>query len=147
MLTNRIVETHESGKARYNMGNVGFARNAVQIQTMRNAQVPIIVAAAGYSVCPLPRRTPAGISYKLHIGSKRRIHSMRTAALSITAASGVNKPEKKFRNRTIAKIGTELQTVDNPRHSHRIHLHRTLCPAAWFWLVKVVAVCPKAVMI
>ena len=45
------------------------------------------------------------------------------------------------------KMGTELQTVDSPRQSHKIRLQRSHCSAAWFWLVKVVAVWPNAVMI
>ena len=95
-----------------------------------NAQVPITVPAAGYRACPLPRSTPAGISYKLHIGSNSRMHMIRTAALSITARSGVNSPEKKSRNMTIVKIKTEPQTVESKRQSHRIFLHLSLCPAA-----------------
>lgn len=71
----------------------------MQIQTMRNAQVPSIVLTVGYSACPLPRRTTAGISYRLQIVSKSRMHRMRTAALSITGASGVKMDEKKSRNR------------------------------------------------
>ena len=39
---------------------------------------------------------------------------MRTAAYSITAVSVVNRPEKASQNRTIAKIGIELQSVDSP---------------------------------
>ena len=101
-------------------GERGFARNTVSIQMILNAQVPITVPAAGYRACPLPRSTPAGISYKLHIGSNSRMHMIRTAALSIAARSGVNSPEKKSRNMTIAKIRTELQTVESERHSHRI---------------------------
>ena len=95
-----------------------------------NAQVPITVPAAGYRACPLPRSTPAGISYKLHIGSNSRMHMIRTAALSTTARSGVNSPEKKSRNKTIVKIKTELQTVESKRQSHRIFLHLSFCPAA-----------------
>lgn len=45
---------------------------------------------------------------------------MRTEALSITAASGVKRDEKKSRNRTIAVIGTVLHTVDSSKHSHRM---------------------------
>lgn len=47
----------------------------------------------------------------------------------------------------IVIIGTVLHTSESPRHSHRMRLHRLLCPAAWFCLVKVVAVWLKAVMI
>ena len=72
---------------------------------------------------------------------------MRTAAYLITAVSVVNRPEKASQNRTIVKIGIELQSVDSPRQSQRIRLHRPSCPAAWFWLVKVAAVWPNAVMI
>lgn len=64
---------------------------------MRNAQVPSIVLTAGYSACPLPRRTPAGISYRLQTGSNSKMHMMRTDALATTAASGVKRPEKKSR--------------------------------------------------
>lgn len=39
---------------------------------------------------------------------------MRTAAYSITAVSVVNRPEKASQNRTIVKIGIELQSVDSP---------------------------------
>ena len=49
MFTSSIVATQESGKAWYSIGSVGFALNAVHIQMMRNAQVPIIVPAAGNS--------------------------------------------------------------------------------------------------
>ena len=114
---------------------------------MRKAQVPSIVLTAGYRECPRPRRTPAGISWRLQSGSNGRMHRMRTPALSITACSGVNSPEKKLRNQTMVRIGTELQTVDRTRQSRRTLLHRASCPAAWFWLVNVVAVCPKAVII
>lgn len=55
---------------------------------------------------------------------------MRTAAYSITAVSVVNRPEKASQNRTIVKIGIELQSVDSPRQSQRIRLHRPSCPAA-----------------
>ena len=55
---------------------------------------------------------------------------IRSAALSITARSGVNSPEKKSRNMTIVKIKTELQTLDSNRQSRRIFLHLSLCPAA-----------------
>lgn len=53
-----------------------------------------MVLIAGYKACPLPRSTPAGISYRLQTGSKVRIHKMRMAALSMTASLGVNRPEK-----------------------------------------------------
>lgn len=95
-----------------------------------NAQVPITVPTAGHRACPLPRITPAGISYKLHIGSNSRMYMIRSAALSTTARSGVNSPEKKSRNMTIVKIKTELQTLDSNRQSHRIFLHLSFCPAA-----------------
>ena len=39
---------------------------------------------------------------------------MRTAAYSITAVSVVNRLEKASQNRTIVKIGIELQSVDSP---------------------------------
>lgn len=39
---------------------------------------------------------------------------MRTAAYLITAVSVVNRPEKASQNRTIVKIGIELQSVDSP---------------------------------
>lgn len=39
---------------------------------------------------------------------------MRTAAYSTTAVSVVNRPEKASQNRTIVKIGIELQSVDSP---------------------------------
>lgn len=55
---------------------------------------------------------------------------IRTAALSTTARSCVNSPEKKSRNKTIVKIKTELQTVESKRQSHRIFLHISFCPAA-----------------
>ena len=61
-MTNRIVAAQERGKAWYSSGREGAARNTVQIQMMRNAQVPVMVQRAGYSAWPLPRRTPAGIS-------------------------------------------------------------------------------------
>lgn len=89
-----------------------------------------MVLSAGYSACPLPRMAPAGISYRLQSGSKSRIQRIRTPALSMTAGSGVKSPEKKFRNRTIVKIGTELHTVDSRRQNQRIFRHRFLCPAA-----------------
>ncbi len=75
---------------------------------------------AGYKAWSLPRSTPAGISYRLQIGSKRRMHKIRREALSMTAGSGVNKPEKKPQSRTIVKIGIELQIVDSKRQSQRI---------------------------
>ena len=61
-LISRIVAAQERGKAWYSTGREGAARNTVQIQMMRNAQVPVMVQRAGYSACPLPRRTPDGTS-------------------------------------------------------------------------------------
>ena len=52
--------------------------------------------------------------HRLQTGSKSRMHRMRTAAYSITAVSVVNRPEKASQNRTIVKIGIELQSVDSP---------------------------------
>ena len=130
ILTSRIVATHESGNAWYSIGSDGYARNAVQIQRVRNAQVPIIVLTAGQMACPLPRRTPAGISYRLQIGSNSKIHRIRIPAVSITAASVEKKPETVLRNRTMEKIGIELQTADSSRLHQRMVLHRAYCFAA-----------------
>ena len=45
--TSRIAAAHESGNVWYSIGSVGCARNTVQIQTMRNAQVSSFVLTAG----------------------------------------------------------------------------------------------------
>ena len=61
---------------------------------MRKAQVPIIVMIAGNKERPVPLSTPEGISYRLHIGSKSRMHMIRIPALSITEGSVEKSPEK-----------------------------------------------------
>lgn len=81
---------------------------------------PVTAAAAGYSACPPPRSTPAGISYKLHSGSNSRMPRMRTHAAQTTAGSLVNRPDSGTRSSTTAKIGTLLHTVDSSRLCRRI---------------------------
>ena len=147
ILTSSIVVPHESGNAWYSTVRSGVIRNTVHIHTIRNAQVPIIVPIAGARAWPLPRSAPAGISYRLQSGSNSKMHRIRTEALAIIADSEVNNPDNEVRNSTIVKIGMELHTMEHQKQRNRIFLHLPYCSAAWFWLVKVVVVCPKAVMI
>lgn len=102
----------------------------MQIQMMRNAQVPSIVLTAGYSTCPLPRRTPAGISYRLQSGSKEQnAQDAHSGALNHGGFLR-KKGREKVAEQEIVTIGTVLHTAEKPRHSHRMRLHRSRCPAA-----------------
>lgn len=83
-------------------------QKTVQIQIIRNAQVPITVMTAGSAECPAPRSAPAGISYKLQIGSKNRMHMIRVHAFWITSDSVENSPEKPVRNKMIGSMITRL---------------------------------------
>ena len=52
-----IMERHDTCIA-----NDEYIRKTVHIHTIRNTQVPTIVLTTGDITCPVPRKTPAGIS-------------------------------------------------------------------------------------
>lgn len=144
--TSRIVTAQESGKARKRIFNVCIFRKTVKIQMMRKAQVPSTVAAAGRDGWPVPRSTPDGISYRQQTGSKNKMYRILVQELAITAGSVENSPEKASRKITIGTIMIRENRTEDARHNPRMCLHLFFCPAAKFWLVNVVAVCPKDVM-
>ena len=118
-----IVISHEIGNAAYRTGSEWYCLNTVQIQIMRKAHVPITVMIAGSKARSVPLNTPAGISYRLHTGSKSRIHMIWIPALSITEGSVENSPEKWLRNITIGTVIMALNIVEKRTHNQSICLH------------------------
>lgn len=61
--TSAVVTSHDSAPAAAtSSASDGCRGNTAHVHTMRNAQVPSSVAAAGSTAWPAPRRQPAGIS-------------------------------------------------------------------------------------